>query len=418
MNKYSLITLLCLVFATGLFAEPAESNFYKETIHLVDASVDLVKDYGANASDKRDDSEALQKAIDDMTKLSKGGKIRIPSGNYYLMDIELKSNVHLEIDKSAVIFPTTPTGIIFKMGLDRKGEDAHVTIKNVSIRGIGGPYTVDLRSGRVNEKLSFANCRNVDNFLIADFNVKDNYTKLSCVTINMAEHDGKFFRACNGIVKNGDVTKAHVGYGLIQAQLGYHILFKNLSGQGGVTLRLESGAVTKSTVEMNIDDLYARNISSRNGSSAFIMGAHAKVHGAVYIDGVETFGSAFAGGIGRGFTTREQAAEGYTAGHFSSRSIVKNVHAVYGTNATIKSKNLRLVPSKISHLVSKTKGPDGVSYKSPSIAAVKYSDPNITLMNVTAEGFEHQPFPVIVDKKKIKDPKVLEKLLSIIKSLK
>ncbi|MEX0321553.1 MAG: glycosyl hydrolase family 28-related protein [Puniceicoccaceae bacterium] len=410
MIRYSVLFLVAGLIASTLYSGTNESRFFNDTIGKVSKSVDLVRDFGANGQDAKDDSQALQKAIDQLASLPGGGKITIPEGTYHLMDIVMKSNIHIVIDTAATIVPANPSGMVFRFGADRKGAKALVQVNNASIRGKGGRYTVDFRSGKVMEKLAFANCRNVDNFMIADFEVLDNYTRLSSVTLNLAQHEDQFFRARNGVIKNGDVVNAHVGYGLIQMQLGYNILFKDLSGQGGVTLRLESGAVADSPPEINIDEIYARNISNRDGSSAFIMGAHTKIHGKVDIDGVTTYGSCFGGGIGRGFATPDQAARGHTGGHFSADSIVKNVHAVFGTNGTVKSKNFYLIPEPLKKYLSKEKSPDTVSFKSPSIAAIKYSDPNITLMNVTAEGFEHQPIPVVINRKKVTDPETLAKL--------
>ena len=69
MKMRLLVCLFCSGFVAVVFAEPDESDFYRDTIQSVDRTVNLVKDYGASGSDKEDDSAAFPKAIDDMTAL-------------------------------------------------------------------------------------------------------------------------------------------------------------------------------------------------------------------------------------------------------------------------------------------------------------------------------------------------------------
>lgn len=381
------VLTLLLVSLQAVYAQE-ESDFFQDTSTSTIVK-DLVVDYGVNNQDTGDDSQKLQQAIDEVSALG-GGRIILPAGTYYLMGIKLKDNVHLEIDSEATIVAFGPSGVIFGMGLSGKGTDALVTIRNVSIRGIGGSYTVDLRHGEVNEKLWFANCRNVDNFMIADFNILDHYTKMSGVTINLAEHEDQAFRARNGVVKNGDISNAHVGYGLIQVQLGYHILFKNLAGQGGVTLRLESGAVESAPPEMIIDQIYGRELSTRNGSSAFIMGSHTRKNGYVNLKNVYACSSGLAGSVGTGFVTPEEDSLGLTPGHFSPDCEIDSVHAVYGDSSQIKWKNFDMVPCPIRHKIADEQNEDGASYLAPSRSAMSVKDTAISVTNVTYEGFLYQ----------------------------
>ena len=112
MKRYFLLNhfySLCIILTLSAGAASAqdENDFYKDSIHLVDKTVNLVTDYGANGNDSNDDSPPLQTAVDDMTALTNGGKVIIPSGTFYLIDIKLKDNVHLVIDSNATIVPFT-----------------------------------------------------------------------------------------------------------------------------------------------------------------------------------------------------------------------------------------------------------------------------------------------------------------------
>lgn len=363
--------------------------------------MDLVADYGASGSDTTDDSVALQTAIDDMTLLPNGGKITIPSGTFYLVGILLKSNVHIEIDPGTTIRTATPAanGTIFAFGLSGSGADALVTISNISIRASSGRFTVDISDVAPNPtyKVAVVNCKNADNFMIADCNIIENHTRLSSFTFNLAEDGGQYFRPRNGLVKNADNLYGHYGYGMIQVQCGYNIMFTNLTGTGGVTLRLESGAndVAAAPQSINIDQIYARNISITNGHYALMMGPHTRENGHVDADGIYAVGSLMAASCGRGFATAEEIALGQTPGFFAGSSIVRNVHAVYGSSgAQFKGKNMDDVPCQLRHLISTNAFPydtAGEIYPGPSAAAARNSDPDITFSNVTHSGFVYQP---------------------------
>lgn len=386
------VILLCVtlfVYTWGYAQDVNEADFFEDGLSAVDTTLNLVSDFGVNASDTLDDSENLQQAIDFATQFPNGGRIDIPAGTYFFSGIKMKNNVHLVIDSMATLVATAPTGVMFSFGLNRKGNDALVTIRSVSIRSNGRKYTVDLRKGAVNAKLWFANCRNVNNFMIEGFRILDHYTKMSGVTLNLAQEGDQAFMATNGVVKNGDIENAHVGYGLIQVQCAKHVLFRDLAGQGGVTLRMESGAVADSPDYIKIDSIWARNISTRYGSSAFIMGAHTKVNGYVNIDTVYGFSSGSVGSVGRGFVTQEEAAAGKTPGYFSPDCVIKNVHGVFGPQAQVKWKNLDMIPCELRYLIPEEKnGPDGESYICPSFGVFGWNDTAITnITNITGEGY-------------------------------
>lgn len=258
--------------------EVQESDFYTETIGQVDTTVNLVDDYGADGTDIQDDSDALQAAINEMTTLQNGGRIIIPSGTFYFRDILLKSNVHLEIDPAATIKPAEPDHdrnyAIFHFG-SLNGASGIEHIQNVSIRPGGhGRFAVDLQN-LSNPKVRVVRLVNVQNFLIGGFNVKDDNTKYNSLALTVVINKGEFSAPTDGVVKNISVVNAHHGYGLVQVQLAYHVLFKNLHSEGGSTLRLESGWEQLSRLHpRGMDEIYGRNISNKNGYNAVLMAPH------------------------------------------------------------------------------------------------------------------------------------------------
>lgn len=391
----SLILLLCATAASAV----DEGDFYVDKIDQVDQTVDLESDYGADGSDEMDDSQALQNAIDAMTAHPNGGKIFIPAGTYYFLNIILKDNVHIMVDTAAVIKPTEESGIIFKYGYNSKGADAAVTVRNVSIRSNheGSKYTIDYSHVPGNpNKMHFVNCKNVNNFMIADFFVKDNWSKISAISMSVATYNDQWWRPENGVIKNGDMSNGHYGYGLIQMQVGNMVLFRDLAGTGGVTLRLESGAVPHTPAWMNTDSIYSRNISSSDGHGALMLGPHTKDNGHVDADGVYSYGSLWAVGAGGGYVTTEEESLGYTPGSFASTCVVTNIHAVYGENAQLKWKNFDEIPCAIRHLITSEPVMDGKIYIGPASCAVhstneeKANPYTVHWSNITTEGFEHQ----------------------------
>lgn len=397
MNRI-IVGIVLSISLSAVFGQD-EAYFYVDKIDLVDQTVDLVADYGANGSDELDDSQALQNAIDALTANPNGGKIIIPAGTFYLLDIHLKDNVHIVIDPDAVIKPSASSGIIFRYGYHHKGSSAAVTIRNVSIRCSqeGGKYTVDYSEAPSNpNKIHFVNCKNVVNFMIADFFIRDNWTKISAISMSAAGYDGQWWRPENGVIKNGDMSMGHYGYGLIQMQVGKKVLFKDLAGTGGVTVRLESGAVPHTPDWMNMDSIWVRNVSSTDGHGALMMGPHTKDNGHVDADGVTSIGSLWAVGAGGGYVTNEEDSLGYTPGSFASTCVVTNIHAVYGEIAQLKSKNFDEIPCAIRHLISTEPVMDGKIYIGPASCAVhstneeKANPYTILWSNITTEGFEHQ----------------------------
>ena len=397
------LLIICGFNFTCLIAQN-ESDFYTETNHL-GITQNLVIDYNANGTDTVDDSPALQNAIDYLTSLPDGGKIIIPSGTFYFVNIDMKSNVHLEIDANTTIIPTAgPTGnyAIFNFGKNT------ATVNNVSVRSSGGNFTIDL-SAVTNVNVRVFRCNNVNNFLLSDFDVLDNNTKFASTTMGFTEHNGDYFIPTNGVVKNATTQTAHYGYGLVQIQAGSNILYKNLSGEGGITLRMESGYHLMNVLRppgVGIFDVYGRNIHCEDGSAAISFSPHTMENGHVDVDGVTAVNCGFAARVAFGFATTEQAALGLVPGYFAPTSVLKNVNAVYGTTAQLKPKHYKYMPCEIQYLNSTTLNPDGESYTGPSINAVIYDahggdpaegDYTVTITNVTQNGFVYEQKTVLVD---------------------
>lgn len=369
------------------------ADFFTDTISNVSETVNITDaPYNADGTDAMDDSAAMQAAIDAMTLHPNGGKIIVPAGTFHLSNLYLKSNVHLEIDPGAVLVETDGVGTMFDLGLDNNGINALVIISNVSIRASSGRYTVDLSHAAPNpNKSQFVKCKNVCNFMVADFNILDNYSKMSSVTMGTADHNGQWFQPRDGVVMNGHVVDAHYGYGLVQAQACNNILYQDLSGVGGITLRLETGAVPYDAPDtIMLHDIYGRNISITNGHGAAMMGPHYRINGHVDLDGLYAVASLYAVSAGDGFVNAAEEAAGYTPGYFADTCIIKNVHAVYGENAGYKTKNFNDIPCEERHKITAAPAYSGIIYRGPSCIAAHSNSTRFTFSNVTQEGFVYR----------------------------
>nr|WP_284041212.1 T9SS type A sorting domain-containing protein [Polaribacter sp. Z022] len=374
-----------------------ESDFYTETWNN-GVTKNLVTDFGANGNDALDDSSAMQAAINNVTALANGGKIIIPAGTYYLGNINMKSKVHLVFDKDAIVKPIIPDSgnwRVFSFG------KKSATVKDVSIRGDGGKFTIDFRVPDISKNLrgQVFLMLNVDNFLIDNFHLLDDNTIFNAANFGFTDYNGQFYGPQNGVFKNASDNRAHAGYGIAQVRIGKHILFKDLVGNGGVTLRIESGSLQivelhEETHDLGIFDIVGRNISGSNCNSALMISPHTMTNGKVDVENVTTTDCATAVRIDKGFDEH-----GYPAGTFSDDCIVSNVTANYGVNAQLNWWRVKYLPcdKAIRDLVSTTYNPDGESYNAPAIAAIINTATgtgagtfNVNFSNVIQNGFEYQ----------------------------
>ncbi|MGJ8744022.1 T9SS type A sorting domain-containing protein [Polaribacter sp.] len=336
-----------------------EANFYT-LVANANYDKNLVLDYNVDNNFVTNDSAKLEDAINDISS-NGGGILTIPSGNYSFGEVNLNSNVHIKIDEGVVIRPfyeIPSDGKLKNYAIFKLGSNTN-PIQNVSITSSSeNRFTIDLTQNN-NPNVAVVNCEKVSNFIISNFNVIDSYTKISAVTFGGDFYNENYVYPINGIVKNIDIQNAHYGYGVVQTQSAENILFKNLSGTGGATLRLETGFTGLNDLQGTnlpsgvkrvggIHKIVARNISSRNGNSALMISPHALHNGTVDAEGIQSISSGFAVRVEGGFvSSKYDQTIGLTDGTFKHVR-VKNVTATYGENAEIKSKHFNYYPPEIS----------------------------------------------------------------------
>jgi len=379
---------------------------YRETMDADGLTKNLRSDYGLVDDGARADQSALfQKAIDDVAAKG-GGRLIVPKGNYRLAGIRLKSNIHVLIEKGTLIKPVWPKGtktIVFVLDAERGANKRRISpeqekayIENVSLRGLGGRWTVDYsdRKPTKGEGIRAVMAKMVRNFLIADLDVKDNFTTYCGITMSPLQtktetKDWPVSRATDGTVRNCRIFNASPGYGLAQLHGAQSVHFEDIYAKGGVTLRLETGAVGLRT---GVYGITARNVVNENGRCAVMLGPHSAVNGVVKIDGVVSKSSALAVTIGKGGVKEAQLKiePDATDGSFAEGSVIKNIHAVFGKHAQIKTHAMLAIPEEFY---------DDLKlrwfnkfFEGPSIGAVKDSTEghyHVRIENVTMEGFKY-----------------------------
>ncbi len=351
-----------------------------------------------SAGVSKDQSILLQKSINKLSAKG-GGVLHMNKGTYTIGRIDLRSNIHLQIDKGTIIIPSFKnlkswkSNTIFYLG--KKGGK----IQNVSIEGVGGKFIVKLP--KYKKGLRVAIIANVDNFSISNIDIYDNFTKFSSLSFSASGTD-KAHRIIpkHGIISNIANYHSAYGYGTVQIQGGYDIKFNNIYSQGGVTLRAETG-YKKNNINQTggVDKIVAHNIMCEDGSSAVMFSPHTIKNGTVQAENIKAKNCGFAVRIERGFISKKYANPNAKIGSFAKGSYVKNIEATYGTTAQLKPKNFVHVPDKLFHLVSHKLNPDGESYSGPSMAGIINSARyKVEIENLATHGFLYQK-PIVYYKK-------------------
>ena len=380
---------------------------YVETMAPNGLSRNLKTDYGlVDDNAEANQSEIFQKAIDDLARKG-GGRLVVHRGTYRLAGVRLKSNIHLLIEKGTVIKPYWPPRtktVVFLLDAERPANKKKITeqqertyIENVSIRGLGGRFTIDYsdRECAKGEGIRGVLCKMVTNFLIENMDVKDNFTTYCGITLtptNTRVKEVKTWavsRATDGTIRNCRIFNASPGYGLVQLHGAQSIHFEDIYAKGGVALRFETGAVGLHTA---VYDITAKNVTCEHGRCAVMLGPHSALNGVAQVDGVVAKSCAYAVTIGKGGVKEAQLKIEPDAkdGIFAEGSHIKNIHAVFGKTAQVKTHAMMAIPEEYYNDLKLRWF--NKFFEGPSIGAVKDSTEghyHVRIENVTMEGFTY-----------------------------
>ena len=167
------------------------------------------------------------------------------------------------------------------------------------------------------------------------------------------------------------------------------IHLEDIYAKGGVALRLETGAVGLHT---GVFDITAQNVTCENGRCAVMFGPHSAMNGVVKVEDVLTRSCTYAVSIGKGGVKEAQLRiePDATDGVFAEGSYVKNIHAVFGMTAQVKTHVMMSIPEEYY---------DDLDlrwfnkfFEGPSIGAVKDSTGghyHVHVENVSTKGFKY-----------------------------
>lgn len=310
--------------------------------------------------DGKSDTEELENLIDNLST-NGGGKITIKSGEYGFRDVLLKSNVHITIESNTTIKlenqdqgKNAINGFRYFFALSSK--EVGKPLENVRIVGLGTPNT---RPKLVLEKFEepWGKVHNraislgyVKNALIENLTIIDDYTSGAAIAFNPVDvnDDGKTAEIAENVtVANVSLSKASIGYGLAQTNVGRNILLKNLSCEGGMTCRIE--AHTGRQYDLGVYNIVIKNVASINGKAAVLLQPHSVLNGRVLVDIAKSEGSSWTLFLKEGFVGKDSKRR--EKGTFAANSKFTNISLTSTDDtATLSYKNYSFVPSGLKPL--------------------------------------------------------------------
>ncbi|PKQ65533.1 hypothetical protein BZG02_00565 [Labilibaculum filiforme] len=327
--------------------------------HTQNDVYDFAADFNASTNSNTDQSSKLQTALDFISGFKNsnkhGGILIIPRGEYFIKEINLRSNIMIACRPGAVFKPYTAGGSKNKITMFNLGDKRNNKIENVGIRGIeGGRARIDIPTWETG--ITSISLSKVEHFIISDINFYDHKTQYCCIGFSPADpaDHTDFPRPTDGYVGNLSSFNCHFGYGLMQLQTARKIHAENCYSKGGVCYRLETGWNLMNQYsnfnEGGIFDITGHNLKCENGAAAVMISPHSQqCEGTICIEKVNAVSCQEGIQVHAGFVYKETKngtkvyAKGYdssgnltvtlTPGHFNSQSFVRNVDVTFGDNA-------------------------------------------------------------------------------------
>ncbi|AWB65757.1 hypothetical protein C2869_04585 [Saccharobesus litoralis] len=304
-----------------------DSDFYTAPTTF-NVERNAVTDYQVNNADTTDDTATMQAAIDDISVTHGGGKLTIPAGEYYFRSLQLKSNVHIEVDEGATFHMVTANRyneFMFEIGFGAK-------VENVSVVGLGNGFTVDLTDAP-NVRTAVFRMGDMENFRIANIKIKDSKTIFASFLVGVAVRNNDLHWPVNGIIEKIDQSNSLFGYGVVQTYGADNILFRDLHSEGGITLRMETDNLSmKEYGKGGIRNIFAEDIRGTDCLAPVMFGPHFMENGSVQVNGVTANSCGFAVRVDEGFVELfSPAGQSYTRDSWRAE-----VDATYGTNCSLQ----------------------------------------------------------------------------------
>eukprot|EP00035_Acanthoeca_spectabilis_P016300 m.329757 g.329757 ORF g.329757 m.329757 type:complete len:447 (-) comp16511_c1_seq11:798-2138(-) len=367
-----LVGVLGSVLALGV----PTSHSDNPTVWLADPRCVSLRECGAIGDGETDDTAAFVQC--QQAAKAAGGCISVPSGTYACLAVPINTSHHQCQGHfcSAAKYVQNQLDVLDWCG---RGRTARAADANLSILGpIDASFTVDISKPTM-APWNVRYMGDVSDFTLANVLIKMADPRLDPSISIVASKSGIEFVNHNtlnprrGLVANITSTGGAFGYGMIQTQSVQDTRFENLNGQGGSTLRLETGVGLPGAFVGNIT---ARNVTCRDGWNAAYILPHQQVNGRLTLENFKSFGCLTTVDIGGGYLDPNRHP-GSHPGSYSNDSTLDGVLAVYGEHA--QAGNLSGVPScTLCHKGWATGGQWG------SYTGVNFK---VAITNVATQGF-------------------------------
>jgi hypothetical protein len=240
-----------------------------------------VTDYGATRNDSTNDTRAFEAAM--VAAAASGGVAYVPGpGVYRIFNLKQPSGSDLEVEATATLKKYgTSNGPLFRW----QGPSVGSFLRDVHVRGVNGDFTLDLSDAGA--QTPGFRIRNVQGFSIEHMKCIQNDSRQNtlpptssrpCITVLSRQSEqlasGLYSTAYDGTLRDLHGTHAPYGWGLMQFSGGQRIQMRNVSGEGGIPLRLENfeGNVTP------MKDITVDGLRCINGHSAVNFNPHGFAH--------------------------------------------------------------------------------------------------------------------------------------------
>lgn len=381
---------------------PVRNTFYNPTIN--NSNNTTISPSPGNGNDTR----RIQNQINNLSN-SGGGTLTLANGTYRIIGLQMRSGVHIRCNRRVILRPFRPGNMISVAGTNAGNCTGCNAITNFSITSNDNrPFTVDMTNLDQLENCRFIALMHANNFLISNFNVIDNFTRFPVIEFLPGRARGmvngrpnssqtrqpRSAVASSGIVENITGSGFNPSWGIIQLQAGNTIFFNNLDGEGGITLRIESGlGEGLSTLNdanrriVRINAIWGEDLVVRNGRCVLLASPHSHQHGFFNLRNLTAYNSEFGVHIARGFLTSSPfrpSEAGFEPGTFSNQSVIADLtvnansdsNTTGNDNAQLRLQELRFIPCVIRNRIDPEPLPeiprDATFITGPSVAPVFY----------------------------------------------
>ncbi|WP_440877350.1 hypothetical protein [Thalassotalea sp. PLHSN55] len=322
-NKHSITTKLSQIsIAVALAATSANAFADSLAGEFQQSIIDQGKAYFTNLVDDAqptiitaidgetwaEQTARVQAAIDAASLEHNGGVVQLVGEHFRLGHIELKNNVRVEVDPAATI--DMMEKVLFDMGRGASNWVLPERQQNIEVTSMvqGEKFTINVnRPVKKRNAIPFR-VGYVYNYALSHFHIDDYYTIFPSVFIvadsdNRKEwHNSTYDRiSFKGAIVNASSDEVHTGYALVQPFSGKRIYMKDLTAEGGLTIRLEPGSgksndwLNRAGPEVgNIAEVRLINIHNTDGMAALFLKSHEKIISDIHATNITATDSAFA----------------------------------------------------------------------------------------------------------------------------